>query len=254
MLIFYQIPETSTPLWAQSNLAFSLKEPNLNADSKGYSFPWPCLLSVMKTTFDSEGLWNCFPKGMFPFLSLLPCLPGIKLFWSSSQDTRQSMLAQSRWGKLLLPGQSICSEVPWVWNTEMGSELFSPGQQNWGLLAKKAAPQGPGSAQHRTQGREYLTPENHLDRQKTALPCSKDPVLPGERGVSGMLRGSVTSTARASREPQVCVGSCFVMGKKVQQQSRDVVGNVCHKGEIRTHTHVHVGGNRTNLVYGQKCW
>lgn len=26
------------------------------------------------------------------------------------------------------------------------------------------------------------------------------------------------------------------MGKKVHQQIRHVVGNVCHKGEIRTHT------------------
>lgn len=39
------------------------------------------------------------------------------------------------------------------------------------------------------------------------------------------------------------------MGKKVHQQIRHVVGNVCHKGEIRTHTHMLVGGNRTNLVY-----
>lgn len=77
-----------------------------------------------------------------------------------------------------------------------------------------------GSAQYRTQGREYLTPENHLGSQNTALPCSKYSVLPGEQGVSGKLRGSVTSTARASKDPQICAGSCFVMGKKVHQQIR----------------------------------
>lgn len=44
VLIFYQISETSTPVWAQSSLTFSVKDPKLNANSNGYFFPWPWLL------------------------------------------------------------------------------------------------------------------------------------------------------------------------------------------------------------------
>lgn len=62
-----------------------------------------------------------------------------------------------------------------------------------------------------------------------------------------MLRVGVTSTARASTDPQVSAGSCFVIDKKGHRQIRRVVCNVCHKGETRRH--VLVEGNRTTLVY-----
>lgn len=202
--------------------------------------PLHVVLSVIKTRVDYEGLWNCFPKAVFSFL-ISPALFARKKSSSEAPLRTQGNLCWHRAGgaNCCCQGRVFALKCPECETQRQATSSSHQDDKTGGSLQIKQLhkARGPGSAQHRTQGREYLTPESHLDSQKTALPRSKYPALPGEQGVSEILRVGVTSTARASRDPQVCVGSPFLMGKKVHQQIRHVVGNVCHKDEIKIHTH-----------------
>lgn len=128
----------------------SLKEPKLNAHGKGYccsaGSPSHSLLHAICCREGSTiWLWGAgylyepaFQRECLPPLSRLPCLPGIKLFWSSLRIQGSLCWHRAGGAKLLLRGRDICLELIWVCNTEVSSKLISPAWQSWGLHANKA--------------------------------------------------------------------------------------------------------------------